>query len=120
MRLILGSIVMLFSLLSVETLSNLLGLSIKDISETIAELHSVLDILEKNNYPLRLHYDSSRTFLLNENRCKERVMFVNEQQAHSKLVDSCFEVISSLLKEDICGQGVPRVLVSDVNISHVQ
>jgi hypothetical protein len=120
LRLILGSIVTLFSALSVEALSNLLGLPSKDTSETIAELHSILDIPEKHNHPLRLHHDSFRSFLLNGNRCRERAMIVNEQQAHLQLAKRCFEVMSSVLKEDICGQGVLGVLVSDVKISHVQ
>jgi hypothetical protein len=120
MRLILGSIVILFSPLSVEALSTLLGLSTKDTSDTIAELHSILDISENNRHPLRLHHDSFRSFLLDENRCKEGAMLVNEQYAHLKLIEGCFEVMFSVLKEDICGQGVPGVLVSEVNISHVQ
>lgn len=120
LRLILGSIVILFSALSVEALSKLLGLPSRDTSETIAELHSILDIPEKHNRPLRLHHDSFRSFLLNENRCRERAMTVNEQQAHSQLAKGCFEVLSSILKEDVCGQRVPGVLVSDVKTSHVQ
>jgi hypothetical protein len=119
LKLILGSIVILFSALSVEALSSLLGLPSKDTSDTIAELHSILDIPEKHNHPLRLHHDSFRSFLLNGNRCKERSMVVNEQQAHSRLAKACVKVMSSILKEDICGQGVPGVLVSDVTISHV-
>jgi hypothetical protein len=120
LRLILGSIVILFSALSVEALSKLLGLPSKETSETIAELHSILDVSDEHNHPLRLHHDSFRNFLLNENRCKERAIIVNEQQAHLQLAKRCFEVMSSILEEDICGQGVPGVLVLDVNISHVQ
>lgn len=120
LRLILGSIVILFSALSVEALSNLLGLPSRDTSETIAELHSILDIPEGQSHPLRLHHDSFRSFLLDESRCKERAILVNEQHAHSQLVKGCFEVMSSVLKEDICGQSAPGVLVSDVSISHVQ
>jgi hypothetical protein len=112
--------VILFSALSVKALSELLGLPSKDTSETIAELHSILDIPEKHNHPLRLHHDSFRSFLLNGNRCRERVMVVNEQQAHLQLAEGCFRVMSSVLKEDMCGQRMPGVLVSDVNISHVQ
>jgi hypothetical protein len=120
LRLILGSIVILFSALSVEALSKLLGLPSKNTFETIAELHSILDIPERHNHPLRLHHDSFRSFLLNRSRCTERAMVVNEQQAHSQIAKSCFEVMSSVLEEDICGQGVPGVFLSDVNISHVQ
>jgi hypothetical protein len=120
LRLVLGSIVILFSALSVEALSKLLGLPSDNALETLAELHSILDIPEKHDHPLRLHHDSFRSFLLDENRCKERAMIVNEQQAHSQLAKGCFEVMSSVLKEDICGQGVPGVLLSDVNVNHVQ
>jgi hypothetical protein len=120
LRLILGSIVILFSTLSIEALSKLLDLPSEETSDTITELHSILDVPEEHSHPLRLHHDSFRSFLLNENRCKEREMVVNEQQAHSRLAKGCFEVMSSVLKEDICGQGVPGILISDVNISHVK
>jgi hypothetical protein len=120
LRLVLGSIVVLLSALSVEALSKLLELANEEILDIIEELHSILDIPEGQSNPLRLHHDSFRSFLLDENRCKERAMIVNEQHAHSQLVKGCFEVMSSVLREDICGQGVPGVLVSDVSISHVQ
>jgi hypothetical protein len=70
--------------------------------------------------PLRLHHDSFRSFLLDKNRCKQRKILVNDQQAHLRLATGCFGVMSSVLKEDICGQGVPGVLISNVKISHVQ
>jgi hypothetical protein len=120
LRLVLGSIAILFSALSVEALSKLLDLASEETRDAIAELHSILDIPEGQSHPLRLHHDSFRSFLLDENRCKERAMIVNEQHAHSHLLKGCFEVMSSILTEDICGQGVPGVLVSDVNSSHVQ
>jgi WD40 repeat protein len=120
LRLILGSIVILFSALSVEALSKLLAVQSKDITETIAELHSILDVPNGHNHPLRLHHDSFRSFLLNENRCKERAMIVDEQQAHLQLAKGCFEVMSSILKEDVCGLGAPGVLASDINVSHLQ
>jgi hypothetical protein len=120
LRLVLGSIVVLFSALSVKTLSELLDLPSEETSEIITELHSVLDVPEEHDHPLRLHHDSFRSFLLDGDRCKEREMVVNEQQAHLRLAEGCFRVMSSILKEDVCGQGMPGVLVSDVNISHVQ
>jgi hypothetical protein len=120
LRLILGSIVILFSALSVEALSKLLDLRSEETSEAIADLHSILDVPEELSHPLRLHHDSFRSFLLDENRCKERAMIVNEQQAHLRLARGCFKVMSSTLKEDICGQGDPGVLLSDVNVSRVQ
>jgi hypothetical protein len=120
LRLVLGSIVVLLSALSVEALSKLLDLASEETLETIAELHSILDIPEGQRHPLRLHHDSFRSFLLNGNRCKDRAMVVNEQQAHSQLAKGCLEVLSSILKDDVCGQCMPGVLVSEVSISHVQ
>ncbi|GAB7336907.1 hypothetical protein MBLNU13_g01183t2 [Cladosporium sp. NU13] len=120
LRLILGSIVVLFSELSVEALSKLLNLPSEDISDTIAELHSILDIPEELSRPLRLHHDAFRGFLLDATRCKDHEMIVNEQQAHLKLAKGCLEVMSSVLKEDVCDQGMPGVLVSDVDSSHIQ
>ncbi|GAB7336906.1 hypothetical protein MBLNU13_g01183t1 [Cladosporium sp. NU13] len=104
LRLILGSIVVLFSELSVEAL----------------KLHSILDIPEELSRPLRLHHDAFRGFLLDATRCKDHEMIVNEQQAHLKLAKGCLEVMSSVLKEDVCDQGMPGVLVSDVDSSHIQ
>ena len=120
LRLILGSIVVLFSSLSVEALSKLLHLPSEETLETIAELHSILDVPKEQNLPLRLHHDSFRSFLLNENRCKEHAMVVNEQQLHLRLARGCFEVMSSVLREDICSQRDPGVLVSDLDISRIQ
>jgi hypothetical protein len=117
LRHILGSIVILFSPLSAYSLSRLLK---EDIKQTLEDLHSILDIPKDQNCPLRLHHPSFRDFLLNNDRCKNPNFWVDEKQAHQTLADSCIQLMSTSLKQDICGLNTPGVLVSDVESSRVQ
>jgi hypothetical protein len=45
---------------------------------------------------------------------------VNKKEAHARLVTRCIKVMSSALKEDVCGQRMLGVQISDVSISHIQ
>jgi hypothetical protein len=120
LRQILGSIAVLFSLLSVYSLSRLLRVTKEDISQTLEDLHSVLDISKDQNQPLRLHHPSFRDFLVNNDRCKNPNFWVDEKQAHQALADSCIQLMSTSLMQDICGLNTPGVLVTDVESSRVK
>lgn len=120
LRLSLGAITTLFSTLSAGSLSEILDVPTKDLLRIFSRLHSILDVSEDPARPLRLHHDSFRNFLLDETRCQDSRLFVNKKEAHARLVTTCINVMSSRLEEDICHQGAPGVLVSDVNISYVQ
>ena len=117
LRHILGSLAILFSPLSACSLSKLLK---EDINQTLEDLHSILDIPKDQNGSLRLHHPSFRDFLLNNDRCKNPNLWVDEKQAHQALADSCIQLMSTSLKQDICGLNTPGVLVSDVESSRVQ
>ena len=114
----LGSVVVLLSPLSSLSLSRLLHLP--EFDRTIAELHAILDIPEDETYPLRLHHPSFRDFLLNKDRCGDSGFWVNEEQAHQMMAGSCILLMSSFLKQDICGVGAPGTLVTDIEISQVK
>ena len=120
LRYILGSIAVLFSPLSIYSLSRLLRATKDDIDQTLEDLHSVLDVPKDQNHPLRLHHPSFRDFLLNNDRCKNPNFWVDEKLAHQTLADSCIQLMSTSLKQDICGLNTPGVLVSDVESSHVE
>jgi hypothetical protein len=120
LKLSLGAITTLFSTLSVGALSQMLDVSTKDLLRIFSRLHSILDVSEDSARPLRLHHDSFRDFLSDKTRCQDSRLFVNKKEAHARLVTRCIKVMSSALKEDICGQCMPGVLVLDVNISHIQ
>ena len=120
LRQILGSIVVLFSPLSISSLSELLCVMKEDIDQTLEDLHSILDVPKDQIRPLRLHHPSFRDFLLNNDRCKDPHFWVDERQAHQTLADSCIRLMSSSLKQDICGLDAPGVLVTDVASSQVE
>jgi hypothetical protein len=65
----LGSMVVLFSPLSIYSLSRLLHLPKEEVDQILEDLHAILDIPENLIRPLRLHHPSFRDFLLDKNRC---------------------------------------------------
>jgi hypothetical protein len=119
LRQFLGSIVALFSPLSVESLSRLLNTRKQQVDRTLKNLHAILDIPKDQSRPLRLHHPSFRDFLLNNDRCKNLNFWVDEKQAHQTLADSCMRLMSTSLKQDICGLNTPGVLVTDVKSGRV-
>ncbi len=119
-RQILGSAAVLFSPLSVYSLSRVLGITKEDIDQTLEDLHSVLDIPKDQKRPFRLHHPSFRDFILNNDRCKNPNFWVDEKQAHQELADSCIRLMPTSLKQDICGLYTPGVLVTDVERSRVE
>ena len=120
LRQVLGSAVILFSPLSVYSLSRMLCVTKEDIDQALEDLHSVLDIPKDQNHPLRLHHPSFRDFLLNNDRCEDLNFWVDEKQAHQTLVDSCIRLMSTSLKQDICDVKAPGMLVAAVDSSQVE
>jgi hypothetical protein len=100
LRQILGSIVVLSSLLLVKSLSNLLHTTKQQVNQTLKSLHAILDIPADENRPLRLHHPSFRDFLLNKDRCRE--FWVDKKEAHQNLAARCIQLMSQTLKKDIC------------------
>jgi hypothetical protein len=115
LRKVLGGIVILFSPLSMDSLANLLHLPSSDIHETLADLHTVFNIPDQKKHPIRLHHPTFREFLLNKNRCNDRNFWVDEKQAHKTLADNCVDLMSKMLRRDICGILSAGTQVKDVN-----
>jgi hypothetical protein len=120
LRQFLGSIVALFSPLSVESLSRLLDTRKQQVDRTLKRLHAILDIPKDRNRPLRLHHPSFRDFLLNQRRCKDLNFWVDEKQAHQTLADSSIRLMSTSLKQDICRQVSPSALVTNLERSRIE
>ncbi|KAF2019219.1 WD40 repeat-like protein [Aaosphaeria arxii CBS 175.79] len=100
LREVLGSIVILFSPLSVESLTNLLPLSANDIDETLANLHTIFNIPSQKEHPIRLHHPTFRDFLINKNRCLIRA--------------------SGMLKDEMCNLKSPGSLVENINPQRIK
>jgi hypothetical protein len=115
LRLVLGAITVLFSTLSAKALGELLDVSTLKVLQTIAKLHSILDVPDNIISPLRLHHDSFRHFLVDERRCKDHQLVVSVREAHASVATGCIKVMRSTLREDICSQRAPGVLLSDID-----
>jgi hypothetical protein len=120
LRYVLGSLVVLFSPLSTNSLSTLLHITKRDVDETLEELHAILNIPGDQNCALRLHHPSFRDFLLGKDRCCDSNLQVDGTQAHRTLAASCIQLMSTSLKQDICGLNASGVLVTDVESSRVE
>ncbi|KAF2189112.1 hypothetical protein K469DRAFT_702842, partial [Zopfia rhizophila CBS 207.26] len=117
---VLGSIVVLYSPLSVQSLSGLLDITKQNVDRMLKDLHAILDIPKDQTGPLRLHHPSFRDFLLDRDRCRKPNLWVDEKQAHLTLAASCIRLMSTTLKQDICRLDAPVVRVADVERSVVE
>jgi hypothetical protein len=117
---LLGSIVTLFSPLSTQSLSKLVNISQDEVDQTLDDLHAILDIPKDLSCPLRLHHPSFRDFLLNKERCVDSNFQVDEKQAHQMLADCCIQLMSTSLKQDVCGQKDPGILVASIDSSRIE
>jgi hypothetical protein len=119
LRDILGSIVLLLSPLSVSSLSRLLFIPKQRVDRILKDLHAILVVPNDNTSPLRPHHPSFRDFLLDENRCRDSNFWVEEKQVHQTLAESCIQLMSVSLKQDICGVNSPGQLATDIGSSRV-
>ena len=119
LRLILGSLVILFSSLPQNSLACLLHITAEDVDQILSDLHAIIDVPEDRTLPLRLHHPSFREFLLNKERCCDPAFLVDEKEAHWKLLKNCMEIMGSVLKQDICGASSPGVFLDSVEKSRI-
>jgi hypothetical protein len=116
LRSILGSIAILLSPLSVNSLSTILNKELVGVA--IKDLHAIIDILKDQNQQLRLHHPSFRDFLLNKHRCGE--FWVDEKEAHQNLAARCIQLMSQALKKDVCELHTPSYQATQVESSRIQ
>jgi hypothetical protein len=119
MRQILGSIVAMSSPLSVSSLGMLILVPEQRVTRMLKELHAILDIPRGHGQPLRLHHPSFRDFLFSKDRCNDENFWIDEKQAHTTLASNCIQLMSSTLKQDICGVRAPGTLAADMGKDRV-
>ncbi|SLM39419.1 WD40/YVTN repeat-like-containing domain, partial [Lasallia pustulata] len=120
LRDILGSIVTLLSPLSIHSLSRLLNFQSEEVDDCLEDLHAILDIPRDHTRLLRLHHPSFRDFLLKKDRCNDSNFWVDEKPANETLAARCIQLMSTSLKEDICGVTIPGTLVADIQRPRVE
>ncbi|KAF2798827.1 hypothetical protein K505DRAFT_346348 [Melanomma pulvis-pyrius CBS 109.77] len=104
-RELVGSIVVLESPLSIAPLACLLQLPQKQVTRRLDALHSVLNVPDSADVPIRLLHLSFREFL------------VDEKRTHKKLASRCLQLMSALtgLRQDMCGLLELGVLRSEID-----
>ena len=111
---VVGSIVTLSDTLSVSALAKLLNIPAKNVELTLGTLHSVLNVPNNPEMPIRLLHPSFHDFLSNEARCEDKRFFVKKASVHGKLLTSCLEVMSAGLKRNMCNLRIPGSSPQDV------
>jgi hypothetical protein len=117
---VLGTLAILYSSLSINSLPGLLYLPKEAIEGGLADLHAILDIPKDTGRPLRLHHPLFRDFLLNKDKCNDLKFWVDKRQAHQTLADNCIRLMSNSLKQDVCRQGAAGTLVADIESSQIE
>ena len=117
---IVGSIIILFDALPAIMLDRLLHLPLRTVSMRLRCLHSVLDVPESDESPVRLLHHSFRDFLLDQQRCLDLQFRIDESQAHGDLLESCLMLMSKHLKRDMCNLRLPGTLTNEVVAGEVQ
>ena len=116
---VVGSIVILASPLSATSLDQLLGVPQGTVDSRTDLLHSVLSIPSDPNQPIRVLHLSFRDFLVDPERCETNPFSVNENQTHQIIANCCIRLMSSSLKQNICGLESPGILKTEVASSRV-
>ncbi|OAF60547.1 hypothetical protein VC83_03550 [Pseudogymnoascus destructans] len=116
-RQVIGSIIILASPLSATSLDRLLGVPEGTVDSRTDLLHSVLSVPSHPDHPIRLLHLSFRDFLVDTEKSETNPFWVDEKDAHNKLVTRCLKLLSTSknLKKDICNLRTPERPRADVD-----
>jgi hypothetical protein len=112
---VLGTIVVSFASLSAPGLAQLLSLAQHEVLDVLCDLHSVLDVPQDRDLPIRPQHASVRDFVLSQQRCTDARFWVDENLAHDRIAYQCLMLMTKTLKRDISGLKAPGVLLKEVS-----
>ena len=103
-RNVVGVVLLAFHPLSRKDLSTLLGNcgTPSDISTTLRFLHSLLNVPDGEDGPIRVFHKSFPDFLTDQTRCKDDRFFVDPTVHHEEILFSCLDLMENCLKKNIC------------------
>jgi hypothetical protein len=120
-QMVIGTIVLLAEPLSVSSLASLLDIEEFVIERRLSTLHSVLDVPDSAETPVRICHLSLRDFLIDSNKRDTNPFWIDEDLTHEMIATRCLTLLSSHdnLKEDICDLKDPGSARADVPSSIV-
>ena len=103
-RNVVGAVLLVFRPLSRKTLSNLLKHcgTPPHISITLRFLHSLLNVPDSEDEPIRVFHKSFPDFLTDRTRCKDERFFIDPSAHHESILISCLDLMEKHLKRNIC------------------
>ena len=114
-RVFVGSVVSLFSSLSITSLAALLFEKPESIKHTLDDLWSILNVPQKADATISLIHPSFRDFLLDQERCDDPDFQVNSAEAHHVLFTGSLRLMGSSLRRDICDLRLPGSLIMEID-----
>ena len=114
-RAVVGAVLLVFNSLSMEALSDLLG--VPNISTTLRSLHSLLLVPEGTEDPIRPFHKSFPDFLMDSSRCRDKRFFVEPAVHHAEVLLSCLNLMGERLKRNICNLDDYAVLSEVMDLS---
>ena len=104
-RIIIGAVLLVFHPLSRKVLSDLVRSygTPSHIYTTLDSLHSLLDVPDSEDDPIRVFHKSFPDFLTDRMRCKDNRFFVDPSIHHEAILFSCLDLMKDRLKKNICG-----------------
>jgi len=99
-RTVVGAVLLVFNPLSVEALSDLLGVS--GISTTLRSLHSLLLVPTNKDAPIRIFHKSFPDFLMDQRRCADHRFYIDPPNYHAEILLPCLNLMMERLKRNIC------------------
>jgi hypothetical protein len=101
---VVGTIVLIFHPLSINTLSDLLSNDCTPprISTFLRTLHSVLLVPGNTGDPVRVFHKSFPDFLTDSRRCTDHRFFIDPLYHHKEILLACLNVMKKRLKRNIC------------------
>jgi hypothetical protein len=103
-RNVVGAVLLVFHPLSRKTLSNLLRSceTPSQISTNLRFLHSLLNVPDSEDEPIRVFHKSFPDFLTDRTRCRDDRFFVDPVIHHEDVLLSCLGLMKKRLKKNIC------------------
>jgi hypothetical protein len=108
---VVGSVVLLYEPVSIPSLATLVGMSSKAILTYVRPLHSVILVPDSDSLPIRVFHKSFPDYITDHDRCKDSRFYVDSPVHHAKLAISCFELMRTGLKTNICD--LPRYAMNN-------
>jgi hypothetical protein len=113
LRLISGTLVLLFDRLTSKDLTRLLGEDEVTMEIMLQGLKAVLVVDESDIRPIHIFHQSFRDFLIDPLRCTEPCFRVEPNQIHRHLARRCLVLMNERLKYNICSIQDPTLSNTD-------